>query len=293
MKLNYRERVILLVVLVVVIFGVGIFAFIKPQWEKLKTNEKKLADAKTAWSTKLAEFDSINEKRDTIVERRNSAYDLSQEFTDEMDAIHLDKFLQEKFINTDKHKEDNVKLVGNLSVSDESSTSIAYYYYTPKILTYPLYENADFDNSLKAATAEKLLESGILSALNAQTVGNSTAQFTLKVNREDTMALIDAVHDYAIQNKDAMILNSVSIADYDFNEYMDEADAKLTDETGKALTGSQLAAAVVPEYTTVTFSYTVYYMQEPTEVKSLIGPEYNASVWDGKEWKTMTVSEPA
>ena len=44
MKLSYRDRIILLIVLVVAILLLGVFVFIKPQWEALNTNKKTLED---------------------------------------------------------------------------------------------------------------------------------------------------------------------------------------------------------------------------------------------------------
>lgn len=285
MKLGYRDRIILLVVLVVVILAIGIFVFIKPQWKKLTENQKKLETAKTEWSETLQSFERINTMRETITKRRGEAYDISQVFTDEMDATQLDQFIQENFINIDKFKEDKVELVNNIAVGDEASTSLGYYYYTPSVVTYPLYEYADFDGSLAKATAEKLNESTVLGGRDAQNVGVGNATLTLKITREDTMALIDSVRAYAEEHKDAMLIQSISIKEYDFNGKPSEAGATPNPEA-PATPAAGEEDNVTPGYTEVTFVYQVFYMQEPTEVKEAVGPAYDASVWDGNEWKS-------
>ena len=41
MKLSYRERIILIVAIILVILGIGIFVFIKPKYEKMTSNKEK------------------------------------------------------------------------------------------------------------------------------------------------------------------------------------------------------------------------------------------------------------
>ena len=293
MKLGYRDRIILLVVLVIAILGIGIMVFIKPQWKKLKENEKKFEEVDKKWTETLAEFESINGKRESIMKKRDEAYNMTLDFTDEMDAVALDQFLQEKFINTDQFKADKVKLVSELKVADEKSTAMSYYYYKPETVVYPLYENADFDGSIKVETQKKLRESTVLSAKSAQNIGAGVASFTIKCKRENAMALIDQVHEYAVQNKDAMLLQSVRITDYDFNTDENNVVNVVPEEGVEgAIEPTETPAEMnnedeTPGYTNVAFEMAVYYIQEPTEVKEKVGKEYNSDVWKTKEWKNM------
>ena len=160
-----------------------------------------------------------------------------------------------------------------------------YYYYTPSIVTYPLYEYADMDGSLAEAAAEKRKASDVLSARGNQTVGVGTANFTIQINREDTMALLDAVRAYAVDHSDAMLIRSVSLAQYSFNT-TPGAETTTTEEGEEQTaetTQTDLKKGVREGYTDVTINYEVYYMQEPTEPD--VGPEYDKTIWDGKDWK--------
>lgn len=297
MKFGYRDRVILLVAVVLIIFGIGIFVFIKPKWEKLNKNQKAFEDLDNQWTTKLAEFDRIPGRQEQIIEKYEAAGEIADKFTDEKDAIGFDEYLRDTFINTDQHIEDEVKLVGSLSVADEGTASLAYNYMTPSILTYPLYEYADLDGSLAAATAEKLHDSTVLSAHPAQTVGSNSTTLVLDINREDAFALIDTIKKYAIDHKDAMIINSVSFSEYDFNENIEEATAQTQTVTVVDDEGNEVEqeVTVTPEptdgatdvrkgYTQVTINYELFSMQEP--MKPDVGPEYNKTIWDGEEWRT-------
>lgn len=289
MKLGYRDRIIILVVLVIVILGLGIFLFVKPQWEKLNSNKETLETLEDDWEQKLTEFDRIPARQQTIKERYQEGLTLSTEFTDEMTSVELDQFLRDKFINTPQNLENDVRVKDSISISNLGTSSISYYYYVPSIVTYPLYEAADLDGSLALEAAKKLLDSNILAARSTQTVGSSSATLKLKINREDTMTLLDAVNTYAAQNKDAMLIESVTLEAADFNENLvleDEEDQQY-DEEGNPIAGEEAATGLNDlrkGYTDVTIAYRVFYMQEPTEPD--VGPAYDKTIWDGDAWRT-------
>lgn len=322
MKLGYRDRVIILVSLVVIIIGVGIFVFIKPKWQKLNQNKQNLANAENEWNMKMLDFDKINVRRDNINKKYVEAGKIADEFTDEMTSVELEEFLQAQFVNNDKFKEDEVEIKQSFSTSDEQSASLNYYYLTPNIVTYPLFEAADLDGSLANAAKQIMRESDVLSSRATQSVGSGQSSFTLLINREDTMALLDSVKDYAAAHKDAMLINSVTIKDYDFNKNVEEeegaakqpaqqeepAEGEGAEGEGAEGEGDDNAAAntdeqktrvilkvqkdgnnanVKKDYTEVTITYTAYYMQEPTQPS--VGPEYDKTIWDGDAWRTAVV----
>ena len=288
MKFGYRDRIVLLIACVVIIFGIGIVVFIKPKYEDLKKDKTARDEAKKNWNIQLEQFDGITDRQNKLEEDFKTATDESKKFSTSMDAVELDNFLREKFMNTEEHIEDGVRLSSALSVSDETTTSLSYYYYTPSIVTYPLYELADMDGSLAAAAAEKRKESDVLSARAGQTVGSGNASFAITVNRKDAMALIDGIHDYAVKNKDAMLLHSVTFSDYKFLGGLE------LDEEGNVVKDNTTAQPANPDETPsttggeeeedeggtalMTVTYSIYYMQEPK--KPDVGPAYDPSVWD-------------
>ncbi len=293
MKLGYRDRIILLVVMVIVVFAIGIFAFIKPQWEKLDQNKTQLENDEAAWTLKMTDFDRINTIRDTIDERYKEALTLCEGFTDEMDSTELDQFLQEKFINIEKHIKNDMEMVSGTTISDLGTATLSYYYYTPSIVTYPLYEAADFDGSLAKEAALKCKESIILSARTSQIVGNGNATLAFKVNKQDTMDLIDAIRKYATDNKDAMLLKSVQIAEFDFNgEPLErDEDGNIVGEPPKPEDGEEQLEPDQYGYTEVTFDFQVYYIQEPTKPDT--GSAYDKSIWDGDGWRNYVSEKTA
>ncbi|MCQ2407406.1 MAG: hypothetical protein MJ065_02620 [Oscillospiraceae bacterium] len=304
MKLGYRERVVLIIVLLIAIFGLGIFVFIKPQWEQLTDNKKQREKLQVEWEGKLAEFDRINPTRDKIQKRVSEGSDLAQKFTAEMTSVELAEFLQKNFINTEKNTADEVILKESVSVSDPGTASLSYYYYRPNVVTYPLYENADFDGSLAKAVEEKMKEANTFALHSAQTAGSSAATFTMLINREDAMEFLDAIYNYCSGSKETMMIESVTLKECDFNENYEEdgntpaapvQPAANDDEEGEDGEGEAEAPAptanepaeipdgIKPGYTEVTVAYRVFYMQKPTPAD--VGDEYHKEIWDGEEWR--------
>ncbi len=293
MKFGYRDRIVLLIACVLVILGIGIFVFVKPKYEKMRKDEKALKDERESWNLKLNDYAGIPQYQKSILDKREDANTIALKFTDEMDAVKLDQFLQENFLNTPKNIQYQTRLRGSLAVSDESSTTMGYYYYTPSIISYPLMEYADLDGSLQRALDEKRKDATVLGARAVQSVGVGNASFSVRISKENCMEFVDAVRKFAEDHSDAMMLNSVSFADCKFNggktvERDEEGKLKGTRPEGlpdkyKDIKDEDLG------YTDVSFVYSVFYMQEPTAVD--VGPEYQASIWDGSEWKNYKAPE--
>ena len=301
MKFGYRDRIILLIVCVVVIFAVGIFVFIKPKWETLNNDQDRLKSVQSTWDTQRQNYNQITTRQNVIKEKYAASKDIADNFTNEMTAVEMDEFLRKEFLNTEKFKTDEVEVREAFSVADESTSVLAYYYYTPNIVTYPLYESADLDGSLAKAAQEKRKDADFLSLRSSQAVGSGHSTVTLRINREDTMALLDAVKDYAEKHSDAMLIKSVRLTDSDFNEKLEEENKKGnnvqanqgdagTDQPDNQPAGNGNKDTVTNEkgikkgFTDVTIDYEVYYIQEPTE--PYVGDPYDANIWNGNEWRT-------
>ncbi len=306
MKFGYRDRIVLLIVVIVLILSIGIFVFIKPAVEKLNTNKTTRDNLKAEWNQKLHEFSLIPDRQTIIENKYKEGADIAAKFTDEMNSVELGKFIQDTFVNIEKFREDEVRVIDNAELGEKTTSSMSYYYYTPSIITYPLYEYADLDGSLAKAAEEKMKEANLMKARAAQTVGSSSAKITLQINREDTMALIDAVNQYAKDHNDTMLIESISLGEAEFNEaYLEKDEAQQpaqpqepqVDEEGNPIEPNpaennnndeedKTPTDIKPGWTEVSISYRVLYVQAPT--KPDVGPSYDETIWEGNEWKTVT-----
>ena len=288
MKLSYRERIVLIVAIVIVIFGVGIFVFIKPTYEKMKKNKENLDTVKAEWQKKLDSFNLIPVRQESINNNYQIGLDLAKEFTDEMTSVEMDEFLQ-GFMNTDDFIENKVAVKQSMDVTDERASAINFYYYAPNVVTYPLYEAADLDGSLAKAAEEKLHDVNLLAGKKAQTISAGAESFTVKIKREDLMTFLDAIAKYAKDNKDAMLITSVRLVDCNFNEDLEDGTGAQQgqDEEGNPVAAQNVntgAKGEEKDYTEVTVDYIAYYIQEPQ--KPDVGPAYDETIWNGNEWRT-------
>lgn len=289
MKLSYRERIVLIVAIVIVIFGIGIFVFIKPKYQKMKKSKETLDTVEEQWKQKLVTFNRIPSIQDSINKNYQTGLDLSSGFTDEMTSVEMDEFLQ-GFLNTDDFIEDKVAVKSAMTVSDEKQSAINFYYYAPNVVTYPLYEAADLDGSLAKAAEEKLHDVNLISGKKAQSISAGTESFTVKIKRENLMTFLDAVEKYAKDNKDAMLITSVKLADCNFNEDLEDgtgAQQGQVDDEGNPVpvqNANNGTNGAEKDYTEVTVDYIAYYIQEPQ--KPDVGPAYDETIWNGNEWRT-------
>lgn len=305
MKFGYRDRIVLLIVVVVLIGCIGFFVFIRPKSQQLKQNKANRDDLKNQWSAKLTEFSTIPKRQESIQKKYEIGKTKAEKFTPEMTSVELGEFIQKNFLNTEKFITDKVELIEAVSLSEKSTSALGYYYYTPSIVTYPLYEYADLDGSLAAAANEKMKEANQLGARAAQTVGSSAASLRLMINREDTMELLDAVKNYATEKSDTMIIESVTLKDTDFNEnYKKDGEQQqpapqpeepVLDEEGNPIQqepaannneDEKIPEGIKPGYTEVSIAYRVFYVQAPTTPD--VGDEYDPAIWEGEEWRTVT-----
>ncbi len=228
MKLNYRDRVLLMVALVIIILVAGIFALIKPKAEEISSNQKKLEQKEKEWAELEAEIAQIPDIQARITEKHGEAVELAEYFLEYEvidNSYELEQFLQPYL---DK---DGLDVNVSMNITEPKAEVLNYYYYTPNVVTYSIYEHADFDGSLALEMEKKLEESLDLSARTSQQVAASTVTFTCKGSKDELKAFLKDIKDL-----DTTInVTAVQIGDYTFNEDMTpEEEAHSTIEKGDA-----------------------------------------------------------
>ena len=300
MKLNYRERIILIIAIVVVIFGVGIFVFIKPKYERMKSNKEQFEKLDKEWKTQLTKFQDIPERQNIVRETYQKGLDISKHFTDEMTSVEMDEYIQ-SLLNTEENIKNKASVRQSNNVTDEQTTSIGYFFYTPNIVTYPLYEAADLNGSLAQEAADKLKEANILAARKSQTISDGEQSFTIRIKYQDLMTFLDKVISEAKSRDDSMLITGIKVENADFHD--GTPGVKKEDENGQANDdedddnnqaqqnqdpNANAANTFKPGYDDVTITYKALYIQEPREPD--VGPDYDETIWNGNEWR-QTVAE--
>lgn len=221
MKLNYRDKVILGILLAIVIAIAGFVCLIKPKNEEIKEDEALLVTKQEEQADLEARIAKIQPLKTNIDETYEETNKLIADFIplDEIDTpIEVDQYMQH-------YAEECGVRIDNLEISANKESTIDYYYLeSDGMPSQAMRDMADLNGDYATSDAETNAESNALSQRNVETIVQS--QYGVKVTgtREALWNYLKAIKDL---NK-TMIVNQVRITDYSFG-----ADA-LEEEGGSA-----------------------------------------------------------
>lgn len=210
MKLNYRDRGILLGILAVAILLLGIFLLIKPKANDIKTDNARLETVKAEWDeieTKISEIEPLQE---AIRQAYKDASDLAGDFVDVTlvnETYELDQFMQPYIDECDLE-------VSAVDLANTNTQELSYYFFTPEVLTSSMLDAADINGNYQSAIDSVQAESNALSERTAETVMCTQYGFMAKGTKENIWNFMDKINGL---NK-AILIDSVNIADYTFGE---------------------------------------------------------------------------
>jgi len=228
MKLSYREKVGLLIVVVLAVIIVFIAWPIKTIKANIKGHKEEQATVKVEYDEtqrKIAEIPVIEGNINAIYE---SSKGLSDKFTDHMNNIEVARYF-ETLLNKEPYKKsgrNDLEVIGGLNVSDAGTGEIPFYYYKPDVITYPILEAADTNNNLLETTDKALYDKTqkalAMSEFESQTVETRTVTVPMKFKKDALLALEDEL----AKNETGIIISSVVIDDYTFNYVTDIPEDK-------------------------------------------------------------------
>lgn len=199
MKLSYRDKVIFIVAIVIIIIVAGIFLFIKPKFEEISS-------AEYALEQKQAERDEIDIKIASLPMIIENLKDIAEEigekqplFLEEQDPYLNETYIREALSNVD---------ITSMTTEYTTAANLGRYIVNPAhILTYDNKMNADLYNELPQEVWDKY--NGVQrEAFPGVIIGTTNMTFTIKSD----IALRDAyaVMDRLAEDEKAIILNTVS-----------------------------------------------------------------------------------
>lgn len=215
MKMSYRDRMILLIVIVIALILVGIFLIVKPTTTKISENKATLSTVEAEQDRINGIIEQIPKLEEAIKSEYNESKTFAENFTDSRATYEADQFIQEYFNNN------SVKIV-NLTANESVAEPIEFYSYAPNVVTYPLLEAADLNGDIAIETAEKLKTSTVLTGLEAQEVEMYSLEIQFNGKKDNIFKLID---DLKSVDKN-IIITDLSIDDYTFGENATEASEK-------------------------------------------------------------------
>ena len=221
MKLNYRDRIIAMVLIAIIILLGGFFGLIRPK-------SKDITESQAARTAKQMEWDALDQKikeNPKLAKNILDSYDKSQKLVNDFPtkqdfSYQLDQFMQPL---VDKC---NVK-IADMEAGAINTATLNYYFIQPTALDSAIIDAADV-NGKKTDSSNYVSEQDyVLSQRTAETVLTRQYGITAKVTRQNLFKFLDEVKAL---NK-AVIVDSVSIDNYKFNT-PDDAKLEFDKTTG-------------------------------------------------------------
>ncbi|MDD6279163.1 MAG: hypothetical protein ACI4JE_08370 [Ruminococcus sp.] len=216
MKLNARDKAILIGLVCVIIVIAGIFGLIKPKMGDIETDEAKLKEVKAQWEQiedKIAEIEPMQKE---IKDDYSDAVKLSNDFVDESQffdkdenfmTYKLDQFMQ-PYINECELE------ASRIEIGTHTSKTLSYYYFEPDVLTTSMFDAADVNGDYREELNDRMEESNSLSQRNAEEVIVTQFGLAAKGTKENIWNFMTKINSL----NTAILIESVNIADYTFGE---------------------------------------------------------------------------
>lgn len=232
-KISYRDKIILLSFLVIVILVGGFFLLIKPKNEELKANETEYDKLKTKLESLEKQADQIYEIQEHIVVTHDESLTQAESFSEIRQTDVLDEYVESTLLNlyNDAGEVSGLKVSPSISYTNPSTATLTYYYYTPSVLTYPIYTAADLNGEFTVQATDALAKSAAISARTAQTVVASTVTLSYEGTESELTTFLDLIAD----SEEKVLLNAIDFTSETITYELDGATLK---ETECELTGS-------------------------------------------------------
>lgn len=210
MKLTNRDKMLLTVVLLIIVWAIGIVFFIKPKIDTVSKNQKELESVEA----QLVQAKQDVEAAKTIKEDCNDALKVAQEgaanFFNKPAAYEAEQYLA-KVMEGDANGNGKIE-ISSLSITGPSAASLTSYVPTGKVdVSTPI------DNSAILVNGQE--QNANISY--GETLGCFNYSVSFKAKRPDLMKFLTNIK--ATENGNSLFVTSLSIADNNLpdNEYLE------------------------------------------------------------------------
>jgi hypothetical protein len=233
-EMSYRDKMVILVISIIIILVAGFFALIRPTYNKLVNDTATYEATKTEWDGIKQKLDAIPSLKEGITSAYNTAKndaaifeneafgDINTEYDTKKLSYNYDQYLQQAI-------DDNGLELTSFTMPGVASKEITFYYYEPTVVTYALLESGDINGKYAKEITDLLQDTVLLKEKKAATLLASDISIVARGTRENLMTFLDTIKE----DENAVIVNSVSIADYTFS---DGAEKQVTDAEGNVTT---------------------------------------------------------
>lgn len=242
MKLNYRDAVILGIVLALAVLLAGFFFAIKPKNDDIKSNKASLETLEQERAQVDAKIAEIEPLKTDITQLYNDTTGLINDFVEYNNIVNsrkIDQYMQHFA------EEAEVKVM-NLSSADPTSGALSYYYFTPSFLAEDMLAQSDLNGARSASKAESLAESDALAARTQETVMQGQYSITVEGEKENLWKYMELLEE----QDETIIINSVNFTNLSIK---DVKTSKSSDDEEEQIPSAQFVITL----------YSVYDLAEP------------------------------
>lgn len=199
MKMSYREKIVLLVVIIFLVILIFVMWPIKKLRENIDKHTKSYDQIKIVYDENQRLINEIPTIEKNITKIYTDSKDLSKNFIAHKENFEIDKYLQE-IINTPEYTDgtnNQFQVLYSFDQKDTEAEPLEFYYYNPKVVTYPILENADVNGNLLATTDnalyKKVTNAVCMNNLEPQTVEKHAAVVNARFTKEALFKFLDTV----------------------------------------------------------------------------------------------------
>ena len=259
MKLTYRDKIILAIILAIAVLLLGFFALVKPKYKDIQDNQTKLETLEKDRAAKQALINQIPGLKEDITKIYNDTNKITKMFVPVkavQDPENVDKYMIEV-------AEKNKLKVTSINVASASISEIPYYFNTPTDNYGEARVGADLNGKIQDEINKDKEESAALTVRPKSRILETRYGITLtgtKVNIEKYL------NDLKNSGK-AINVSSISLGDFTFGKQAaKEANTEMPDSPdgeevkidvgGKEISNATQAQIVIS-------IYSVYEMDQP------------------------------
>lgn len=251
LKMSYREKIVALVLIVLVIVLIFVMWPIKTLREKIKTDTANRDTIKVTYDDYNRQINEIPVIEENIKKIYSESKDLNKDFSVHRENFQIDEYVQ-NILNKDEYKDgdkNKMEIKSGFAQVDADAGDFDFYYYEPTVIEYPILENADTNGTLLNDTNPELfkkVENAVLmETLEGQEVEIHDCTFSAKFTKE---ALYKFIDDLEKDDKGVRVVG-LNIGDYRFGNLNPEKIAAMESTAFQDMIGYSEGSIVLEFYT--------------------------------------------
>jgi len=238
MKISYREKIVLLVVVVLTVILIFVMWPIKNLRASIKEHQATHAAVKEVYDENHRIINEIPKIEANITKIYDESKGINDTFVLHKENFEIDEYVQNILNNSDKFKgtdKNKFEVLSSFVQSEAVADTLSFYYSKPSVITYTILENADINGDLleknDPALYKKVNDAVIIEELEEQEVELHQGTISARFTKDSLFDFIDLLEE----KETGIIVDNVTITDYHFNN--DQPAEFYADPVNKDLEG--------------------------------------------------------